>query len=57
MPKSIFKLILVILIFLAASKQIPALHKTAKTLFAKRAYKGHSSLERFNDQLWKNPKK
>ncbi len=53
MPKTILKLILTIFIVLAASRQLPTLHDATKQLFAKRAQKGFSSLERFNDNLWK----
>lgn len=53
MPKTILKVILTIFIFMAVSRQLPALHHVTKQLFAKKAQKGFSSLEKFNNHLWR----
>ncbi len=50
---SVTKAILAIFLLLFALNRLPQAHEVSRQLFLKRAQKGFSSLERFNDSLWK----
>lgn len=50
---SVTKAILAIFLLLFALNHLPQTHEVSRQLFLKRAQKGVSSLEKFNDSLWR----
>ncbi len=50
---SVTKIILAIFLLLFALNRLPQAHEASRQLFLKRTQKGFSSLERFNDSLWR----
>ncbi len=55
--KSLIKVLLTLILLFGAVTQIPKVHRECRQMFLKRAQKGFSSLEQFNDTLWSKPKR
>jgi hypothetical protein len=52
MKSTVLKLIFGLVVLFVAYERLPEIHKATRQMFAQRAKKGFSSLEKFNDKIW-----